>query len=267
MKKINMAFAVDPVRQPLLARSISHLQEAYQEAVDALAQFVTRKSPGGVTILYGCVNSGSFPVVNITAGAVYYNGEIYLVPAASFTCTGSDVAVGSVTTTYQAGDPVTFSDSSTHNVHEIRRIIIAAGATGSGAADFTDFKTVSLTTCELVGDRDSTLGYTYSSGETTAYTLPVATKSGKAKVDFNFEIVPSSGGAAPYILEFKVKKDGITVKTISHNVLADGSRWILNIGYYDSAYVAGEEFTLTVDPSIVASGAIDIIDGTVQVFE
>lgn len=267
MKKIDVSFAIDPVRQPFMARSVSHLQEAFQEPIDAICQFLSRKSPGGVTVLFGCVDSGVAPAVNITAGAVYYSGEVYLVAAAAFTPTGANVAVANIVTTYQAGDPALFSDNSSHNVHQIRRVVISDAAAGSGIADFSDFKRVSLTTSELVGDRDDTLGYTYGAAESTAYTLPATTKTGKAKVDFNFEIIPSSGAATPYVLKFRVKRNGSTVKTTEHNVLADGARWLLTVSFYDAAHTAGDIFTLTVEPSIVASGDIDVIDGTVQVFE
>jgi len=119
----------------------THLQKAYKEAIDALAKCVIKDyNNTKVYILYGCVATGTNPGARtFTAGAVYYAGEVYLVPAASFTTTGSDVAVANITTVYNTTDysvdPQTTPGGNTISIHAIRTIEISAGTSGSGDVD------------------------------------------------------------------------------------------------------------------------------------
>ena len=122
----------------------THLQKAYKEAIDALAQCVIKDyDVTKAYILYGCVATGTNPGARtFTAGAVYYAGEVYLVPAASFTTTGSDVAVANITevfnTTDYSVDPQTTPGGNSISLHIIRTIVLTAGVAGSGdAPDFT----------------------------------------------------------------------------------------------------------------------------------
>ena len=123
---------------PVKGGSLDHLQLAYQEAITALANAAIGRS-GDVTngyILYGLVNSGSTGSMNVSAGAIYYAGEIFLVDA--FTLTVSNTAVSSIATTYYGtnADPVTFTDGISRNVHQIRKIVFTDGTSGSGLFDF-----------------------------------------------------------------------------------------------------------------------------------
>lgn len=141
MKKLDTQFSTPTVGQPLKAGSIDHLQDSYKEIA---ANLVKQRRPSVLTtdvlILWGCVNSGSGLVYNISAGAVYFNGEIYDVPAASFTSPGGQEAVGTISESPSlTEDPTTFEDGSTHNVHITRRIVIASGVSGSGTKDFADW--------------------------------------------------------------------------------------------------------------------------------
>lgn len=124
--------------------TIDHLQLSYKEAIDSLARGVVQNYlPNTVYRLYGCVNNGNLVDYNITAGAVFYNGEIYLVDAAIFSVTGANVAVGTIATTFftdPTADPADFTDGNTRNIHEIRKVVIAGGLSGSGIANFSDFK-------------------------------------------------------------------------------------------------------------------------------
>lgn len=122
----------------------THLQKAYIEAIDALARVVIKDyDPTKVYILYGCVNSTTAPIYTITAGAVYYAGEVYLVDAVTFTSTGANVAVATIATTNNttdySADPCEFSDGSLENVHNIRKVVIATGTAGTGISDFSNF--------------------------------------------------------------------------------------------------------------------------------
>jgi len=116
MKKLNLSNISTTVGMPQKSGSLTHIQSAYQEALNSIVRSIISdgiyQSDVGY-ILHGCVNSGSGLNYNISEGAIFLNGEIYQVPAAVFTATGLQVAVGTITTTYfsdQSADPVAFTD-------------------------------------------------------------------------------------------------------------------------------------------------------------
>lgn len=137
MKRIDFGNAVGGVKQPLLSRSMEFLQDSYKEIFDALAQSIIIDKTL-YNVLFGCVNStpggGTF---TISAGAIYQNGEVYLVDAATLTPGGGQTVVLVLETTYQSGDPIQFSDGSTHNVHEIKKLKLQNGVSGSGLVDYS----------------------------------------------------------------------------------------------------------------------------------
>lgn len=151
MKKINTSNVTSTARQPLLGRSISHLVESVKEGDDSTVQGILNTLNIGYTsndviILYGCVLTGNYSgagnAYSVTSGAVYYNGEVYLVDAVSGTISGTNVLIGTLTTTYQSGDPVQMSDGSLKNVHEIRTFVISQAGTGTGTKDYSAWSTI-----------------------------------------------------------------------------------------------------------------------------
>jgi hypothetical protein len=146
MKKLDLSAVTTSIGFPVKHGTMDHIQSAYQEALAALAQSAIGNSydTTKVYILYGCVATGTDPGARtFTAGAVFYNGEVYLVDAATFTSTGGNVAIGTITTTYFTGngtdaDPVTFTDATARYVHQIRKMVISAG-TSVGALDFSNW--------------------------------------------------------------------------------------------------------------------------------
>lgn len=141
MKKIDLSNISTNLGMPIKSGVLSHLQSAYQEVIDA----IVKGNIGGVYdatkfyVLYGCVNSTIAPIYTVSAGAIFFNGEIYLVDA--FTFTASDTAVGTITTSFFSGanaDPITFTDSVARNVLQIRKIVFADATSGSGDVDFGD---------------------------------------------------------------------------------------------------------------------------------
>ena len=79
MRKINTSNVNNTVGMPIKSGSIDHLQLAYQEALTALANSIIGRLPdtSNCYVLYGCVNTGSGLNFIISAGAIYYNSEIY----------------------------------------------------------------------------------------------------------------------------------------------------------------------------------------------
>lgn len=121
-------------------RSVEHLQQGFAEALEALARGVIG-GHAGVVILHGAEVSRNGQDFTVTAGAAFYQGEIYLVPAAAFTAPAGQVGVWKVREVFAGGDPVMFTDFQLRNVHAVRTLELEAGAAGSGVADYADVKT------------------------------------------------------------------------------------------------------------------------------
>src|SRR5690242_9011992 len=116
MKKLDLSNIVAGSRRlGAVKATFDHMQEAFTEALAAVMTGFVGSS--GVTLLSGCVNSGSGLNYDISLGSVYYNGEVYDVPALLGTAGAGEVPVLSLQTTYRAGDPVIYSDGTSHNTH------------------------------------------------------------------------------------------------------------------------------------------------------
>lgn len=138
MKKINTSNVTSTARQPFLGRSVSHLVESILEGDDSVVKGIIQDT-SLATILWGLTNSTpSGATYTLTAGAIYFGGEVYQVDAQTVTVTGANKLVGTITTTYQGGDPVQLTDGNSVSVHEIRKIVFSDAASGSGSFDFGD---------------------------------------------------------------------------------------------------------------------------------
>ena len=146
MKKLDTTPITTSVGFPPKEGTWQHLQEAHQETTSANLRGQIRGMTADSSqayILHGCeyrVSSGNYTV---TAGAIFYNGEVYLVDAVSSTTvpTLPTKVIAKITTTYftnAIADPVTMSDTSTENMHEIRKIVIENG-TSSTTGYIADF--------------------------------------------------------------------------------------------------------------------------------
>lgn len=157
MKKLDYSFISSSAAQPIKQGTLKHVQEAFQEPIDYICRSIFGTT-SGVNVLYGCVNTTEVGTTyTVSAGAVYYLGEVFLVDAVTATRAGN-VLIASIATTYYTdatADPVTFTDLVAHNVHEIRKIVLALGTSGAGIADYVNFNS----------DRWHTVGSTF--GELT----------------------------------------------------------------------------------------------------
>lgn len=138
MKRVLSNNITTTAKQPFIKRTFAHYQENAEETLNSLAKAICG-STNDFFILYGCENTGTLPAVNISAGAIYYNGEIYQVPAFS-TVSLVNTVIAKITTTYATEDPVLFTDGSTHYVHQIKTIVLSDGVSGSGDVDFANIK-------------------------------------------------------------------------------------------------------------------------------
>lgn len=171
MRDIDYSLETATSGQPLSGESFAHMRDGINETTAAIVKGLMSGaySANDVVIIYGCVDSGTPSVdYNISAGFVLYNGEIYEVPATGVLTISGNVAVATIATTYNAIDPVTFTDLVTHSVHRIKKVSIALAASGSGIKDFSAFKTIQHSTANPVFAKLATVG---SGAASTSFTL------------------------------------------------------------------------------------------------
>lgn len=145
MKKLITSDITDQIGMPLKAGSLVHLQASYTEAIAEVVKAAigggNSYNPAVAYILSGIVNSAGNPVYNTSAGSIFFNGEVYLVDAASFTLTPGQVAIFTLDLSFITGqdaDGVEFTDGVVRNVHLVRKAKLQAGAGGSGMANYAD---------------------------------------------------------------------------------------------------------------------------------
>ena len=139
--KIDTSQIVDPnTLQPFTGRSLQFLQDATQEQINHLANAMFTNgddSGGGAKALWGVeefdLGGNSF---NFTAGAVWYQGEINTMDSVVITINDTAV-VNIVTTNDPTADPLTFTDAVQRDVHNIRKMVVSDGASGSGEFNFS----------------------------------------------------------------------------------------------------------------------------------
>lgn len=173
MRKLDVSALSISNGMPLKSGPFTHLQLAYQEAIaQAIIGWIgSTYDATKVYRLSGVANTGSGSNYIISAGAVFFNGEVYLVDAATFSISGSNVAEGTITITYFSGveaDPQDFTDGVPRNIHQIRKIVYGAALSGSGAGDFTDLEDINTNIAQVALTGDGVTG-TYPN-----YTIPGA---------------------------------------------------------------------------------------------
>lgn len=149
MKKlIANTYITSSVGFPVKGGTWDFLQEAHQETAKAIVDGLLQGSSSD-TIIYGCEYSDDGVNYTVTAGAIYYSGEIFLVDAVGSTAlpTGSDLVIYKLATTFATSsdkDPASFTGGGSNNVHSIRKIVIQTGtaATSGYIGDFEDLYTM-----------------------------------------------------------------------------------------------------------------------------
>lgn len=143
MKRLDTSSITTSVAMPIKAGTLEFLQDANKETIANVMKSLLGFAPDANTmyILNGCVNSNTAPTYNVSAGVVYYNGEIYEVAAFSFTTTGTDLAYPSLLITQFTtnADPVQFTDGIPRNVHNIRSLTVSATSTSTGFPSFDNW--------------------------------------------------------------------------------------------------------------------------------
>lgn len=170
MKILNISNISSSNAMPIKSGTLQFLQDAHKEAIAGLVtNLIPTPDPNTIYILSGCKNSTVAPIHTLSAGVLYYNGEIFNFDGATFTLTGLQKAYARIETTQYLtnADPVQFTDGVNRNVHNIRKIVIENTILSSGLPEFKDFVTIQNNS--LKGDTkevvcDSTYLSTYFDG-------------------------------------------------------------------------------------------------------
>lgn len=131
------------------AATLDFLQDQTMEAINGLlSAILPNPAADTVYILSGCHNTGSGSNYVLSAGVLYYNGEIFNFAGNSFTCGVTELPFASIvidesyTNANGVSGSTDFTDAIPRNVHVTRKIQIANSATGSGLPQFNNFKAV-----------------------------------------------------------------------------------------------------------------------------
>lgn len=220
MKKIKTSNIIAGSAMPLKSGSLDHLQSANQEGIFSLAQSElfqrngVSAGYGSPQALYGLGYTVSGSTWSIESGCLVFGTEMYLCDSTIGISLGlGQVVVGTITTTYLTAtnaDPVVFSDSTSNNVHEIRKIVWSAGTSGSGSFNFTDVQYLGRWIEQTYSAADLT------TNNASTWTIPAGASNFKVKtqrrgstmiVDFYINqssITSVSGSAAPTYLSLSL---------------------------------------------------------------
>lgn len=140
MKYLDNQYITNSAKMPIKKGTLQFIQDSHKENLaDVLRAMIgTTYNGAKFYVLYGCENSGSGSNYIISAGAVFFAGEVFRVDANTFTVGSGQVAKFTFNQTQYTtdADPVTFTDASSHNVHNIRKYTVAAG-TSDGLTDYS----------------------------------------------------------------------------------------------------------------------------------
>ena len=219
MKILNISDISSSNAMPVKSGTLQFLQDAHKETVAGLiTNILPNPISGTVYIISGCVNSGVLPIHNLSAGVIYYNGEIFNFDGATFTLTGLQKAYARIETTQYItnADPVQFTDGVNRNVHNIRKFVIENTITSSGLPEFINFVTVPSSS--LKGDTkevvcDATYLSTYFDGtglgrlERTGWAIMNGSNgtpndNGKVVISYgtSYATLGATGGAETHVL-------------------------------------------------------------------
>jgi len=135
MKRLNTSFITSGIGMPIKSGTLDFLQDAHKETASQIITSLMGYVPADNTmyILSGCINSDTSPTYNVSAGIVYYNGELYNVPAFNLTASGINLPYPSLLVTHYStnADIVQFTDGVNRNVHDIRSFTVSLTDTSS----------------------------------------------------------------------------------------------------------------------------------------
>lgn len=208
MRKLQASpFITSSVGFPPKAGTWDFLQQAHQETTAATitAMIGDTYDPAVPYVLYGCGITSSLGTYTITAGAIFFGGEVFLSPASSTFVGGGDVLLCNIVTTQYTtnADPVLFTDAVNHNVHNIRQAGYAGGTGGTGtigdASTFVYLNPRAIYNGSTSGNAltvllNNTNYYKLSATSSADITITISTTGVQAGRKSTIHIVPDGSG-------------------------------------------------------------------------
>jgi hypothetical protein len=205
--------------QPFLSpTSLDMLQDAYKTGfADIVKSMIGSTYSASVPyVLWGCETTST---PSITAGALFFNGEVITVAAwAPGVACLSSVPGLNIVASYAASDPVTYESGASHNTHQIRTAVASCGTSGTFTiGDFTDLYYFNDTAIEtradtngdtLTFDRNRVISYAAVNAASTITIDGTGAREGKEIILYGtiangttFALIP---GAVSYFPIFNV---------------------------------------------------------------
>jgi len=244
-------------------QTFEHMNNGHK---DSYIAFVKANIPsawhtGKLVVLYGCVATGTNPGARtLTSGAVYYSGEVYQVDSASFSTTGSQIGIWTLTDVDSGTDESTIktaSSSFTDHVLVNSKFVFAAGLSGTGTFDenstnilyYQDglYEVLSYTLGILATSSYVTTPTSYISTPSTIVTLTPSTTKSNANVLVLFSAEVTSATTSGTTSRINIKKNGTTIRTQACTPELSGQSAISM--QCITSYVASDIFTVTAETS------------------
>lgn len=236
MKQLQISSITPTSFFPVKEGTLVFLQQAYTELLSSILvsnmQYAAY-DPTKVYTLYGGTQSVGSTTTTFTAGAYFFDGEIYISPGNTITnpISGNTWVLNLYVSNYSTyADPVTFSDGTVNNCHYIRQAVFGTGTpgtgtlSGTGASDYGNLVAYSYpsgygylvetaeglaTLATLIEGQITTINNTISSGTWTNVTLttgwtavsgktPQFRTDGMGKVHLRGEMIAGSGATSTF---------------------------------------------------------------------
>ena len=174
MRNLDVSTITDAAQLRLKAGSLQFLQDENKEIFIAIIRSLIgdNYSTSTAYVIYGCIPSVYMVhSIQISAGAIFYNSDIYLVDSYTYDPLFGPTLMFSLVTTQDVQDPVTFTDASTHYIHNITKAVLT-NSTGAHAYNpvFLAYNPNNISTVKIsIGDWD--MLSTPSIGVDTSFTF------------------------------------------------------------------------------------------------
>jgi len=133
-KKLITTAISDTAQMPIKKGTLKFLQDSHFENVATIIKSMLGYAydPSKAYILYGLNVTNVSTTYTYTDGAIFYGDTVYQVDGVTITISGGNVAVLNLAITQYTtdADPVTFTDLTVHNVHDIIKLAITASTSG-----------------------------------------------------------------------------------------------------------------------------------------
>jgi len=190
MKNIDITQIISPTsKQPFTANSLKFLQDYNAENLASVIKSIITTNLGSYSltvpyVISGCVVTDSGK--DVTAGEIFYGGKYYATTAVNGT---TNVARFILTKTQDGvADPLTFTDGSFKNVHDIFTYVATDVASGG---DFTSANLVSVYGTKIFSNLYSGASFTVNNG------------GGYDNFTSMTYTTPNDGVTRNYIIEYK----------------------------------------------------------------